>query len=69
MIVNRPWTRGADVRGLIRQHQFDKVELMAFTAPEASYDELENYQQADGTVVVPEALRPYMHGESVITRR
>jgi seryl-tRNA synthetase len=32
---------GADVRGLIRQHQFDKVELMAFSAPDASYDELE----------------------------
>ncbi len=32
---------GADVRGLIRQHQFDKVELMAFTAPDRSYDELE----------------------------
>ena len=32
---------GADVRGLIRQHQFDKVELMAFTTPEQSYDELE----------------------------
>jgi seryl-tRNA synthetase len=32
---------GADVRGLIRQHQFDKVELMAFTTPEASYEELE----------------------------
>ncbi|HXD19329.1 MAG TPA: serine--tRNA ligase, partial [Vicinamibacterales bacterium] len=32
---------GADVRGLIRQHQFDKVELMAFARPEASYDELE----------------------------
>ena len=32
---------GADVRGLIRQHQFDKVELMKFTAPESSYDELE----------------------------
>jgi seryl-tRNA synthetase len=32
---------GADVRGLIRQHQFDKVELMAFTAPDASYDEHE----------------------------
>src|SRR6185436_12278414 len=32
---------GADVRGLIRQHQFDKVELMAFTTPEASYDEHE----------------------------
>jgi seryl-tRNA synthetase len=32
---------GADVRGLIRQHQFDKVELMTFAAPEQSYDELE----------------------------
>jgi seryl-tRNA synthetase len=32
---------GADVRGLIRQHQFDKVELMAFTTPDASYEELE----------------------------
>ena len=32
---------GADVRGLIRQHQFDKVELMAFTTPDRSYDELE----------------------------
>jgi seryl-tRNA synthetase len=32
---------GADVRGLIRQHQFDKVELMAFSAPDRSYDELE----------------------------
>jgi seryl-tRNA synthetase len=32
---------GADVRGLIRQHQFDKVELMAFTRPGDSYDELE----------------------------
>jgi len=32
---------GADVRGLIRQHQFDKVELMAFSAPDESYDELE----------------------------
>jgi seryl-tRNA synthetase len=32
---------GADVRGLIRQHQFDKVELMAFTEPEKSHEELE----------------------------
>jgi seryl-tRNA synthetase len=32
---------GADVRGLIRQHQFDKVELMAFTTPDQSYSELE----------------------------
>src|SRR5688572_25954002 len=157
---------GADVRGLIRQHQFDKVELMAFTTPEQSYDELErltgnaeavlqqlelpyrrmllcsgdmgfasaktydlevwlpgqnayreisscsnteafqarrasikyraqgtgkaefvhtlngsglavgrtliaileNYQQADGSVIVPNALRPFMNGQDVITR-
>ena len=32
---------GADVRGLIRQHQFDKVELMVFSEPGRSYDELE----------------------------
>jgi seryl-tRNA synthetase len=32
---------GADVRGLIRQHQFDKVELMVFSDPEQSYNELE----------------------------
>jgi seryl-tRNA synthetase len=156
---------GADVRGLIRQHQFDKVELMAFSAPEASHQELErltsnaeevlrrlelpfrtmllctgdmgpasaktydlevwlpgqntyreisscsnteayqarrasikyrpqggkpdfvhtlngsglavgrtliavleNYQQADGSVVIPDALRPFMHGQAVIPR-
>jgi seryl-tRNA synthetase len=156
---------GADVRGLIRQHQFDKVELVKFTTPSQSYDELEaltanaeevlkrlglayrtmllctgdmgfaaaktydievwlpsqrtyreisscsnteafqarranirfrpdgsgksehahtlngsglavgrtliavleNYQQADGSVVIPEALRPYMRGLDVIT--
>jgi seryl-tRNA synthetase len=158
---------GADVRGLIRQHQFDKVELVKFTTPQQSFDELEslvanaetvlkrlnlayrtvvlctgdmgfascktydievwlpsqqtyreisscsntgafqarraniryrpqgsgkaehvhtlngsglavgrtliaileNYQQADGSVVVPEALRPYMGGLERITRR
>jgi seryl-tRNA synthetase len=157
---------GADVRGLIRQHQFDKVEIVKFTTPDQSYDELEsltrnaesilerlglpyrtvalctgdmgfaaaktydievwlpsqqtyreisscsnteafqarranikfrsagtgkaehvhtlngsglavgrtliaileNYQQADGSVVVPEALRPYMHGIDVIAK-
>ena len=32
---------GADTRGLIRQHQFDKVELVKITRPEVSYDELE----------------------------
>jgi seryl-tRNA synthetase len=33
---------GADVRGLIRQHQFDKVELVKFATPDRSYDELES---------------------------
>jgi seryl-tRNA synthetase len=33
---------GKDVRGLIRQHQFNKVELVKFTLPETSYDELES---------------------------
>ncbi len=32
---------GKDTRGLIRQHQFNKVELVKFTKPENSYDELE----------------------------
>jgi seryl-tRNA synthetase len=32
---------GKDVRGLIRQHQFNKVELVKFTEPETSYAELE----------------------------
>jgi len=125
---------GKDTRGLIRQHQFNKVELVNFTTPETSYNELEallesaesvlkildlpyqvitlctgdlgfsaaktydievwipsqnvyreisscsnfedfqaavgrtvaaileNNQQADGSVIIPEALRPYMKG-------
>ncbi len=32
---------GKDTRGLIRQHQFNKVELVKFTSPETSYEELE----------------------------
>lgn len=32
---------GKDIRGLIRQHQFNKVELMVFSAPERSFEELE----------------------------
>lgn len=32
---------GRDTRGLIRQHQFNKVELVKFTKPEESYEELE----------------------------
>lgn len=33
---------GRDTRGLIRQHQFNKVELVKFALPESSYDELES---------------------------
>jgi seryl-tRNA synthetase len=33
---------GKDTRGMIRVHQFNKVELVKFTQPEDSYDELEN---------------------------
>ena len=42
---------GADVRGLIRQHQFDKVELMKFSVPEQSYDELESLTRNAETVL------------------
>ncbi|MGB9710370.1 MAG: serine--tRNA ligase [Thermodesulfovibrio sp.] len=35
-------SHGKDVRGLIRQHQFNKVELVKFVKPEDSYDELES---------------------------
>jgi seryl-tRNA synthetase len=33
---------GKDTRGLTRQHQFNKVELVKFSSPETSYEELEN---------------------------
>jgi len=36
---------GKDVRGLIRQHQFNKVEMVKFSEPETSYDELESLVQ------------------------
>ena len=42
---------GADVRGLIRQHQFDKVELMVFAAPEESYHELERLTASAETIL------------------
>jgi len=34
-------SHGKDIRGIIRQHQFNKVELLKFCTPETSYDELE----------------------------
>src|SRR5204862_7805301 len=42
---------GADVRGLIRQHQFDKVELMTFTTGDQSHDELEGLTRNAETVL------------------
>jgi seryl-tRNA synthetase len=37
---------GRDIRGLIRQHQFNKVELLIFSAPERSFEELESMTEA-----------------------
>jgi seryl-tRNA synthetase len=42
---------GRDVRGLIRQHQFDKVELVHFATPESSYAELEVLTKAAESVL------------------
>jgi len=42
---------GRDVRGLIRQHQFDKVELVKFTKPEDSYEALERLTRDAETVL------------------
>jgi seryl-tRNA synthetase len=49
---------GADVRGLIRQHQFDKVELVKFTAPDQSLDELEKLT-SDAEQVLKRLELPY----------
>jgi seryl-tRNA synthetase len=38
-------TYGKDTRGMIRVHQFDKVEMVKFVGPETSYDELETLLQ------------------------
>src|SRR5258707_457629 len=42
---------GKDVRGIIRQHQFQKVELVKFTRPEESYDQLEKLTQNAETIL------------------
>jgi seryl-tRNA synthetase len=49
---------GKDTRGLIRQHQFNKVELVKFTTPETSYDELESLLDNAETILRELAL-PY----------
>ena len=49
---------GRDTRGLIRQHQFNKVELVKFATPETSYDELESLT-ADAEFVLSSLGLPY----------
>ncbi|MCI5687903.1 MAG: serine--tRNA ligase [Emergencia sp.] len=49
---------GRDTRGLIRQHQFNKVELVKFVDPETSYDELEKLT-ADAEEVLKVLNIPY----------
>ncbi|KWT83464.1 serine--tRNA ligase [Candidatus Magnetominusculus xianensis] len=49
---------GKDTRGLIRQHQFNKVELVKFVKPEHSYDELEGLT-ADAEDILRQLGLPY----------
>jgi seryl-tRNA synthetase len=49
---------GRDVRGIIRQHQFQKVELVKFARPESSYDELESLTRDAEDILVRLGL-PY----------
>ncbi|MBC8586329.1 serine--tRNA ligase [Youxingia wuxianensis] len=49
---------GRDTRGLIRQHQFNKVELVKFVKPETSYQELEELTQ-DAEFVLQQLGLPY----------
>jgi seryl-tRNA synthetase len=49
---------GKDVKGLIRQHQFNKVELVKFVEPEKSYEELESLTR-DAEMVLQKLNLPY----------
>jgi seryl-tRNA synthetase len=51
-------SHGKDTRGLIRQHQFNKVELVKLTKPEDSYDELEKLT-ADAEDILVKLGLPY----------
>ncbi len=51
-------SHGKDIRGIIRQHQFDKVELVKIVHPETSYDELEKLTQ-DAEKVLQKLELPY----------
>jgi seryl-tRNA synthetase len=49
---------GRDTRGLIRQHQFNKVELVKFSKPEDSYEELEKLT-AEAELILQKLNLPY----------
>jgi len=49
---------GKDTKGLIRQHQFNKVELVKFSTPETSYDELEKLLN-DAETILKQLELPY----------
>ena len=49
---------GRDTRGIIRQHQFEKVELVKYALPENSYDELESLT-TDAEAVLQQLGLPY----------
>ncbi|MGN6702031.1 MAG: serine--tRNA ligase, partial [Burkholderiaceae bacterium] len=49
---------GKDTRGMIRQHQFDKVELVQIVKPEASYDALEQLTR-DAETILQRLELPY----------
>jgi len=51
-------SHGADTRGLLRVHQFDKVEMVKFTHPDTSYDELESLVE-DACAVLQALELPY----------
>ena len=51
-------TYGKDMKGMIRQHQFDKVELVKVTTPDQSYDELESMVR-DAEEVLKRLELPY----------
>ena len=51
-------SHGKDVRGLIRLHQFNKVELVRTTTPESSFDELEKMTESSRTPLHPEKRHP-----------
>ena len=58
---------GRDTRGLIRQHQFNKVEMVKITKPEQSYDELES-MTAEAEKGAPDA-GPALPGGDAVHRR